>query len=318
MATAIYKAATVTLDKDLESQMTRKKDVEMETEDLLEKLTCTLKLICVDQKLVDHPYFTRSKGPADSFPRQSSDRGKAVMGDNNEEVSLTDVVVAQPTVAEQKEFIMQLMQQIAEMRVEMQMRQDLPPLGFAANVDEGRPPIYFPSSNMDSTQNQPSTPVQNPSVIDLTTQNPQYASASYQTPSPLQNNHPQIPPHPRNTHHQTAPPPQIQNQNQNQNALNPQTPHNHLNQNTNPQAYQQNYQTAQNAQSPSEAPPLPKRSTFQVPVPVEHVVHDSKLGHYEEQEKEWRANKDVRVDIKEEIKKAMKELQFIPDIAGLR
>ena len=38
MATAIYKAAIVTLDEDLASQMKRKKDVEMETEDLREKL----------------------------------------------------------------------------------------------------------------------------------------------------------------------------------------------------------------------------------------------------------------------------------------
>ena len=42
------------------------------------------------------------------------------MGDNNDEVSLTDVVVAHPTVAEQNELIAQLMQQIADMRVEMQ------------------------------------------------------------------------------------------------------------------------------------------------------------------------------------------------------
>ena len=119
----------------------------------------------------------------------------------------------------------------------MQRRQDLPPPRFATNAADGRPLMYFPSSNMDPTQNQPSTPVQNPSVIDLTTQNPQYASASYQTPSPLQNNHPQIPPHPQNTHHQTAPPLQNQNQNQYQNAFNPQTPHHHLNWNTNPQAY---------------------------------------------------------------------------------
>ena len=72
------------------------------------------------------------------------------MGDNNDEVSLTDVVVAQPTVAEQNEFIMQ---QIFEMRVEMQRRRDSPPLRFAANAAEGRPPIYFSSSNMDPTQN---------------------------------------------------------------------------------------------------------------------------------------------------------------------
>ena len=46
-------------------------------------------------------------------------------------------------------------------------------------------------------------------------------------------------------------------------------------------------------------------------------MHGSELHNYEEQEKEWRAKKDVRVNIKEEIKKAMKDLQCIPDIAGL-
>ena len=57
-------------------------------------LLVLLKLICLDRKLTDHPYFTRSKVPADSFLRQSSDKGKTVMGNNNKEVSLTDVVVA--------------------------------------------------------------------------------------------------------------------------------------------------------------------------------------------------------------------------------
>ncbi|TMW83237.1 hypothetical protein EJD97_002420 [Solanum chilense] len=203
MTTAIYKVATMTLDEDVASQMKRKKDIEMETEDLREKIRLherkddhseeknkafhsnmidklrkmgekypvyeqgdksgpnnahpeateenddeeiiykhpflgTLKLICVDQKLADHPYFTRSKGPTDFFPSQSSDKGKAVMGDVNEDVSLIDVVVAQRTIADQNEFILQLMmQQIAEMRVEMQRRHDLPPPGFAANVADG-------------------------------------------------------------------------------------------------------------------------------------------------------------------------------------
>ncbi|XP_069146122.1 uncharacterized protein [Solanum lycopersicum] len=117
------------------------------------------------------------------------------MGDNNEQVSLTDVVVAQPTVAEQNELIAQLMEQIADMR--------------------------------------------------------------------------------------------------------------------------QNYQTAQNVPSPSIAPPLPKRTTFQVPVPAKHEVHGSELDHYEEQEREWRAREEAKVDIKEEIKRAMRELQCTPDVAGL-
>ena len=84
--------------------------------------------------------------------------------------------------------------------------------------------------------------------------------------------------HPQNTYHQTAPPPQ----NQNQNTFNPQTPHRHLNQNTNPQTYPQNYQTTQNAQSPYVALPLPKRTTFQIPVSAKHGVHGSEMDHYEE------------------------------------
>nr|XP_010312387.1 uncharacterized protein LOC104644419 [Solanum lycopersicum] len=167
------------------------------------------------------------------------------MGDNNDEGRLTDVVVAQPTVVEQNELIMQLMQQIAEMKVEMQRRQDAPPPGFGTNIADARPPVYFPSSNIDPTQNQLSTPVHNPS------------------------------------------------------------------------AYPQNYQTAQNVPSPSIAPPLPKRATFQVPVPAEHELHGSELDHYEEQEREWKAKEEVKIDIKEEIKRAMKELQCIPDAVGL-
>ena len=88
------------------------------------------------------------------------------MGDNNEEVSLTDVVVAQPTVVEQTELIAQLMQLIAEMRVEMQRRQDTPPPEFGPNFVDTIPPMYFPSSNLDPTHNQPSTPVHNPCGID--------------------------------------------------------------------------------------------------------------------------------------------------------
>ena len=59
------------------------------------------------------------------------------MKDSNEEVSLTKVVVAQPTIADQNELILQLMHQIAEMRVEMQRIHNLPPPGLAANAADG-------------------------------------------------------------------------------------------------------------------------------------------------------------------------------------
>ena len=44
------------------------------------------------------------KGLQIPFPSQSLDMGKAVMGDNNEKISLTDVVVAQPTIVDQNEL----------------------------------------------------------------------------------------------------------------------------------------------------------------------------------------------------------------------
>ena len=91
-----------------------------------------------------------------------------------------------------------------------------------------------------------------------------------------------MPPHPQNTEHEIAPPPQNQSQNPNQNTFNLQTPHHHFNQNTNPQTYPQNYQTTQNAQIPSLAPPLPKGTTFQIPVLTERNVHGYELDHYEE------------------------------------
>ena len=58
---------------------------------------------------------------------------------------MNDVVVAQPAAADKNELIMQLMQHIAEMRVDMQRRKDLPPPGFSANVaTDGRLLYVFP------------------------------------------------------------------------------------------------------------------------------------------------------------------------------
>ena len=48
------------------------------------------------------------------------------MGDNNDEIDMNDVAVDQPPAADKNELVMQLMQQIAEMRVEMQRMRDSP------------------------------------------------------------------------------------------------------------------------------------------------------------------------------------------------
>ena len=62
-----------------------------------------LKLVCIN-KLVDHPHFTRCKRRIDSFHGKSVDKGKETMGDNNEQISLTDVVVALPSIEDHNEL----------------------------------------------------------------------------------------------------------------------------------------------------------------------------------------------------------------------
>ena len=170
------------------------------------------------------------------------------MGDNDEEVSLTDFVVAQPTLADQNELIMQLMQQIAEMRVEMQRMQDLSNRVSSFNPPrDGRPPLHYPPSSTEQVQNLLSNPIQNPPTIDLTTLNPHHATTSCQAP-----------------HH---------SHNTNQILHLPQ------NQNTDPQNFPQNYQANQNTQNPSIIPLIPQKITFQIPTSNEPFVDCSELDH---------------------------------------
>ena len=70
------------------------------------------------------------------------------MGDNNEEIDMNDVAMAQPAAADKNELIMQLMQQIAEMRVEMQSMQDgSNPVSSFNPPRDGRPPLHFQARN---------------------------------------------------------------------------------------------------------------------------------------------------------------------------
>ena len=134
------------------------------------------------------------------------------MGDNNEEIEIDDVVVAQPAAADKNELIMQLMQQITEMRVEMQRMRDLPnPISSFNPPRDGRPPLHFPPSNAKQVQNLLSNPAQNPPTIDSTIPNPRHATTLCQAPH-----------HPQNTNLQILHLPQ--------------------NQNTDPQNFPQNYQ----------------------------------------------------------------------------
>ena len=208
------------------------------------------------------------------------------MEDNNDEVDMNDVAVAQPVAADKNESIMQLMQQIAEMRVEIQrMRDGSNPVSSFNPPRDGRPPL--PPSNAEQVQNILSNPTQNPPTIDSTIPNPRHATTSYQAPQ-----------HPQNTNLQILHLPQ--------------------NQNTDPQNFPQNYQAPQNTQNPSIVPPIPQKTTFQIPIPNEPYANCSELDHYKEQEREWRSKEEaVKLNMKEEIRKAMKELHYISEVDGL-
>ncbi|XP_015160926.1 uncharacterized protein [Solanum tuberosum] len=286
LATAAAQAKSAALDAELATKMARyvvlnEETVAMRKEHDAFNNDITMRLQKLHGK---YPFFNQeatNSGPEGTGPESPKfPKRKSSNGDNNEEIDLTDVVVAQPVLADQKELILQLMQQIAEMRVEMQRKQDLPSPIFAVNAQpNGRPPAQIPPPNVEQAQNPPSSPARNPSIIDLTTQNPHYASASYQTPPPPQNTNLQAPLPSSNANHQTGLPPQSQNVNRPHISLH------HQNQHTNPQIFPQNYQATQNAQSPSISPPLPQKSTFQIPVPNEHDAHGSELDHYEERER---------------------------------
>ncbi|XP_010312908.2 uncharacterized protein [Solanum lycopersicum] len=217
------------------------------------------------------------------------------MGDNNEEINMNDVVVAQPAAADKNELIMQLMQQIAEMRVEMQRMQDgSNPVSSFNPPRDGRPPLHFPPSNAEQVQNILSNPAQNPPAIDSTTPNPHVVSST--TSSSQYQSNPSAPSKPK--YEQCSNLPHLQNQN------------------TNPQTFPQNYQATQNTQNPSIVPPIPQKTTLQIPTSNEPYA--DWLDRYKEQEREWRSKEEVfKVNMKEEIRKAMKELHYISEVDGL-
>ena len=74
------------------------------------------------------------------------------MTQNNENVGLTEVAIVQPPGIDQNELIKQLMQQIAELRVELQKKQDLSIPNMDVNtLRNKRLPLHFPplTSNLE-------------------------------------------------------------------------------------------------------------------------------------------------------------------------
>uniref|UniRef100_M1DC82 Uncharacterized protein n=1 Tax=Solanum tuberosum TaxID=4113 RepID=M1DC82_SOLTU len=135
--------------------------------------------------MAEHPYFTRSKGPKDSFSDQSLSKGKEKVVENVENTDLTKITVSDPIIVEQNKLIAQLFQQIAEMRAEMDKTRELTNQAIIANTpipNNGRPPLYFPTSNPTFVylpNNSSTATIPKPPIID-TTPNPYHASSSHQ------------------------------------------------------------------------------------------------------------------------------------------
>ncbi|MCD7473563.1 hypothetical protein HAX54_015498 [Datura stramonium] len=103
-----------------------------------------------------------------------------------EEIDLTDVILRDPN--DRSKMIAQLMQQIADMRAEMQRNLNLTNLAIAANVphlNTRRPPLHFPSLSSPIPEHflfpiVPTTSAPKTTIIDLTTTDP---DTTYQTPN---------------------------------------------------------------------------------------------------------------------------------------
>ena len=105
----------------------------------------TQKQICF-RKMDEHPYFTESKDPKDSFSNKFLSKGKEKMVKTIENIYLNEITMNGPTIAKQNKLIAQLFQQIAEMRAEMDKTQDLTNLAVVAytpTLDNDIPPQHF-------------------------------------------------------------------------------------------------------------------------------------------------------------------------------
>lgn len=110
------------------------------------------------------------------------------MVENSEDMGLIEITVVDPAIAEQNKLITQLMQQVAEMRVNMQRARDLTNLVITANLPSPngkRPPLHFPPPNPNHkpTLNNP-TFISGQSTLTI---DAYHASSSHHTPPPLEN-----------------------------------------------------------------------------------------------------------------------------------
>lgn len=88
-------------------------------------------MICVN-RMVEHPYFTRSKDPKDYFSEQCLSKGKEEVVTNIENTYLNEITVNESIIVEQNKLISQLFQQNAEMRADMEKTLDLMNLAIIA------------------------------------------------------------------------------------------------------------------------------------------------------------------------------------------
>ena len=96
-------------------------------------------------------------------------------------------------IAEQNNLIAQLLQEIDEMRVEMDKTRDLKILAITAKtrtLDNERPQLHFPSSDPTFEpfpNNSTTSTIPKPSIIDATTPSLEHASSSHQKSPTSQN-----------------------------------------------------------------------------------------------------------------------------------
>lgn len=203
------------------------------------------------------------------------------MTDHSDNAGLTEITIADSTIASQNELIVQLMQRITDKEVQMKKTHELANLAITANLpapDHERHPVHFPSPDpshqpIPISTNPPITPAQTSPVVNLTTPDARPSNTFSQNPHNAQAGN-----------------------------------SSHIIHTTQAQAiHPENRVPDQCNLPPTKA--APPKMPFHIPIYNPHIPQSTypEIDHYKEKEKEWKANEKVtRSNVRKEIAKAMK------------
>ena len=141
------------------------------------------KLIRVE-KIDENPYFTRSKGPKDSFSDQSLSKVKEKVVENFENTDLTKITLNEPIIAEKTSWLQNCFNKLLRswlnlLSSEIWQMWLLLPLSYSKERKASTPFFNFKYTIQTFSKHLSATTTPKHPIIDLTTLNPHDANSSH-------------------------------------------------------------------------------------------------------------------------------------------